>query len=239
MKKGYFTNLVLTGFLTLAAGAAMAQSTAGPIQITEFADSTNVTAGDNFPAPLLRGNTYTVKGSYGNIGAAQAVRISYDVYAADWSGLEYSHQWILADDTTGVLDGNINADITIPTDAALVTDYVGAFYIVQVRVVYDPIEDTFWNLFVEVVDGNPASIKLPEIAGLRAYPNPVSGGFLTVETPNNQPKSVRIFNGAGQEMMNRELMGNGRIDVSGMETGIYVVEIMEDGHLSHMRMLIK
>lgn len=233
MKKGYFSYLATVVCCIFFAGSVVAQSTEGPIEITEFADSTNMTAGDNFPEPMVRGETYTVVGEYGNIGAATQVRISYDIYAADWSGLEASHTWIITDDTTGVFDGSIDFDFTIPEDAALTDSFPGANSIMQVRVTYDPDVNTFWNIFVMVVDSAasdsmpPTAIQLPQVDGLELYPNPVVNKVLKVETPQNLHKSVTVYDLASKAVATKELMGNGTIDLHAVNPGYYLVKVKE------------
>ncbi|MEM6345918.1 MAG: T9SS type A sorting domain-containing protein [Bacteroidota bacterium] len=240
MQKHYITTLLTVVFLLFMTTETLAQSTAGPIQIDEFADSTNITAGDNFPQQLERDSSYTIKGSYGNIGAAQTVRLSYDIYKSDWSGLEYSHTWIIADDTTGTIDGEIDFTFTIPSDAPAFNEFPGAFYIIQARVVFDPVEDTFWNIFVEVASDSAAnSIEIPQIQGLALYPNPIVDGILKVETPRGLQKSVSVMDLSGREVFYQEMQGNGNLDLNNLVPGAYLVRVREDESASTMKVLIK
>jgi len=238
MRKGYFSLIALSLFTVMAMNAAFAQSTAGPLQITSFADSTNMVAGDNFPQAILRGQTYNIQGAYGNIGNAQSARVTYDVYKSDWSGLDYSHTWPVANDTIGSIDGTINLDFTIPTDAALKTDFPEGFAIIQARVVYDPVDDTFWNIFVTVEDDTSATAILnpTAIEGISMYPNPATNGVITIETPKNLRKQVLITDLSGRVVMAGELEANGTVDVSRLTTGLYTVAVKEGRNVSTLKL---
>lgn len=239
MKKGYFSYTAIVIFCFFLAGSVFAQSTEGPIEITEFADSTNIMAGDNFPEPLKRGSTYTLKGSYGNIGAAKQVRITYDIYAADWSGVLSSYTWIIADDTTGTFDGVIDFNFTMPDSAALTDSFPGANTIIQVRVTYDPDVNTFWNIFVAVIDPATNSIGLPQIEGLKLFPNPVANQVLKVETPGNQPKEVTVLDLAGRELVSQRLMGNGQVNLHAVKPGYYLVKVQEAGQQTVQKIQVR
>lgn len=232
----------MIGLVVFLSHDVSAQSEAGPIAISEFADSTNVKAGDNFPQPLFRNTEYSLKGSYGNIGAATWVRASYDIYKSDWSGLDYSEQFIIADDTTGVLDGSINATFQISDSAALTADLPGAFPIIQIRVNYDPAEDTFWNIFVEVQDSANLTTGINgflPIEGLKVYPNPVEDRNLHIESPKNLLKNIRILDLAGKELVVNTSMINGILDLSALHTGMYLVRIEEEEKVSIAKIILK
>ena len=154
--KIYTSKLWLLAVMVFATSVLFAQSTEGPIEITSFADSTNITAGDNFQYVFMQGESIKVEGAYGNIANAKSVWVTYDVYAPDWSGLVYSTgQQIVANDSIGALDGVIDFTFVLPDDAAVFgqfheADGPVANHIIQVRVEYEPAVNTFWNIFVEV-----------------------------------------------------------------------------------------
>ncbi|MEM7655191.1 MAG: T9SS type A sorting domain-containing protein [Bacteroidota bacterium] len=239
MKHSYLSQLLAALVLLFMGSTVMAQSTLGPIQITSFADSTSMMAGDNFPQALMLDSTYNIQGSYGNFGNAQTVRITYDIFNDTWTGTDYSNAWIIADDTTGTLDGSIDYDFTIPADAALTADFPGGFAIIQARVFYDPDEETFWNIFIEVVDGAATAVSAPPIQGLKAFPNPIVAGHFYVETPQGLPKEIRIFDLSGREVINQHLMSNGKISVQELNAGIYIARIVENGAQSIVKLEVQ
>lgn len=241
MRKGYFLLVALSCMMLLISTSTFAQSTAGPIQITSFADSTNILAGDNFPQTLMLGKTYNIQGAYGDIGAANWVRLSYDIYKSDWSGLDYGFTWWIANDTLGVLDGAINYDFTIPEDGALTADFVGGFSIIQARVEYDPINDTFWNIFVKVTADTVATALLnpTPIEGIKLFPNPSTERSITIETPRNLTKQVLISDLSGRVIKAGEIFGNGTVAVGDLTPGLYLVSVREENSVSTLKLRIE
>lgn len=237
MRKGYFLLTLLVIGLFCVMTDANAQSTTGPITITEFADSTNLLAGNNFPQPLYRDSTYNIKGTYGNVGAAKAVRLTYDVYKSDWSGLDYGATWWIADDTTGTLDGVIDFDFTLPSDAAYKVDFPGAFPIIQARVIYDPVEDTFWNLFINV-EAPVTSVQVGPVRGLRIFPNPTSSGEVVVFSEDNLAKQVEVLDYAGKVLVHQEMPQNGTVNVAHIPSGFYLIRVAEGDRVSTTKLTI-
>ncbi|MEL7340750.1 MAG: T9SS type A sorting domain-containing protein, partial [Bacteroidota bacterium] len=172
-------------------------------------------------------------------GSAQWVRITYDIFKSDWSGLDYSNTWWIADDTTGSIDGTIDYDFTIPEDASLTADFPDAFPIIQVRVEYDPANDTFWNIFVAVEsDSNATAIfDAAAIEGISMYPNPASEGVIYLETPRNLPKQVMIADLHGRIIKAGTLQSNGPVDVSELSSGVYTVSVKEGRFVSTLKLV--
>lgn len=235
MKRNFYTTLVLMLALALSVHA---QSTAGPIEITSVAGNEEVVAGDNFPEVFLQGQTVNVKGSYGNIEMATSAWVAYDVYAPDWSGTVYSEQQFIADGTMGELNGNIDFDFVIPEDAAVFGSLDAgspAFYILQVRVAYDPIEDTFWNLFIQVEEST--AVTYPVLEGLEITPNPATD-LISISTPNSLEKNVQIYNMMGQLVLESN-MTDDNLDVSDLSSGMHIIRVEEEGKVSGQKLMIE
>lgn len=190
MKKIYTSFFLLVAITIFSVTTLSAQSEEGPIEITSFADSTNIMAGDNFGRTFKQGDTIHIEGAYGNIANATAVWVTYDIYKPDWSGLAYTAQQFVANDSIGTLDGVIDFDYVIPEDAGLLGQFDDgdaiAFPIIQVRVSYDPDVNTFWNIFIDV-EGEVAEPVLP-LNVLTV--NDVDANGATIMA--NQGESVRI-----------------------------------------------
>ena len=66
------------------------------------------------------------------------------------------------------------------------------------------------------------------VSGFRLYPNPVNRGTLNIEISDAEPTDYIIFNMIGQRV--RSGAFNSKIDVSGLQSGMYMIEISaEDG----------
>ena len=76
------------------------------------------------------------------------------------------------------------------------------------------------------------------IAGLRMYPNPVSNGTLFIETSANAEKTVAIFDVLGKQVLNTSTSNNA-INVASLHTGVYIVNITEEGKTASRKLVIK
>lgn len=76
------------------------------------------------------------------------------------------------------------------------------------------------------------------IAGLKMYPNPVSNGTLFIETAANAERTVAIFDVLGKQVLNAKTSDNA-INVAGLQTGVYIVNITEEGKTATRKLVIK
>ena len=76
------------------------------------------------------------------------------------------------------------------------------------------------------------------IAGLRMYPNPVSNGTLFIETSANAEKTVTVFDVLGKQVLNTTTSNNS-INVVSLHTGVYIVNITEEGKTASRKLVIK
>jgi hypothetical protein len=77
-----------------------------------------------------------------------------------------------------------------------------------------------------------------QISGLKVYPNPVTSGTLFIETAANAEKTVVIFDVLGKQVFNTTTADNA-INVSGLNAGVYVVRITEEGKTASTKLVIK
>ena len=76
------------------------------------------------------------------------------------------------------------------------------------------------------------------IAGLRMYPNPVSNGTLFIETLANAEKTVTVFDVLGKQVLNTTTSNNA-INVASLHTGVYIVNITQEGKTASRKLVIK
>lgn len=76
------------------------------------------------------------------------------------------------------------------------------------------------------------------IAGLRMYPNPVSNGTLFIETSANAEKTITVFDVLGKQVLNTTTSNNS-INVASLHTGVYIVNITEEGKTASRKLVIK
>lgn len=77
-----------------------------------------------------------------------------------------------------------------------------------------------------------------EIIGLKVYPNPVSNGTLFIETSANAEKTVAIFDVLGKQVLHTSTSNN-TINVASLHTGVYIVNITEEGKTASRKLVIK
>ncbi len=77
-----------------------------------------------------------------------------------------------------------------------------------------------------------------EITGLRIYPNPVSNGTLFIETSANAEKTVTVFDVLGKQVLNTTTSDNA-INVASLHTGVYIVNITEEGKTASRKLVIR
>jgi hypothetical protein len=76
------------------------------------------------------------------------------------------------------------------------------------------------------------------IAGLKMYPNPLSGNVLNITTDANATKAVAVYDVLGKQVINT-ITSNGTVNVSGLTSGIYIVKITEEGQTATRKLVVK
>lgn len=76
------------------------------------------------------------------------------------------------------------------------------------------------------------------IAGLRIHPNPVTNGTLFIETAANAEKTVTVFDVLGKQVLNTTTSDNA-VNVASLHTGVYIVNITEEGKSATRKLVIK
>lgn len=106
--------------------------------------------------------------------------------------------------------------------AVLVTDFAGT-----PQVTARSIADT--NLSVRGFDA---------IDGLKIYPNPLKGNTLYLTSTANAEMSVQIFDIVGKEVVKSNVMNN-TVNISGLNAGVYIVKVTEEGKTATRKLVIQ
>ena len=83
-----------------------------------------------------------------------------------------------------------------------------------------------------------SSSSFNAIEGLTMYPNPLSGNTLFLTSTANADMSVQIFDVLGKEVIKSNVMNN-TVNVSGLNTGVYIVRITEEGKTATRKLVIQ
>ena len=89
------------------------------------------------------------------------------------------------------------------------------------------------------VDVNTLSTNdFDAIEGLKMYPNPLKGNTLYLTSTANAEMSVQIFDIVGKEVVKSNVMNN-TVNVSGLNAGIYIVKVTEEGKTATRKLVIQ
>lgn len=80
--------------------------------------------------------------------------------------------------------------------------------------------------------------KSNTITGLNVYPNPVANGNLYITSDSGADKTVAIYDILGKLMMNTAVT-NDVVNVSGLNAGVYIVKITEEGNTATRKLIIR
>ncbi len=84
------------------------------------------------------------------------------------------------------------------------------------------------------------SIRKTEIEGFTTYPNPVTNNRFTITSSNSDKKEVIIFNVLGKKVFSSTFTGlKKELNVSTINSGIYILKVTEDGKTATKKLVIR
>ncbi|MDV7186496.1 T9SS type A sorting domain-containing protein [Lutibacter sp. TH_r2] len=84
-----------------------------------------------------------------------------------------------------------------------------------------------------------AGISDNNIENFGVYPNPVANGEFRITTASSVDKQVSIFNMLGKQVYSKTVKANQTINVANLTTGIYFVNVLEEGKTATKKLVIK
>ncbi|WP_372795082.1 T9SS type A sorting domain-containing protein, partial [Lutibacter sp.] len=78
-----------------------------------------------------------------------------------------------------------------------------------------------------------------QIEGFSLYPNPISNGKLFMSTNSNLDKQVEIYSMMGNCIYSKYVHANETIDISKLNSGIYMVRVEEEDKIATRKLIIK
>jgi hypothetical protein len=85
---------------------------------------------------------------------------------------------------------------------------------------------------------NTLSVGDATITNFSIYPNPTSTGYVNITSTNADAMSVAVFDVLGKQVIN-ETISNNRLDVSSLNTGLYIVKISQNNATVTKKLVIK
>lgn len=80
----------------------------------------------------------------------------------------------------------------------------------------------------------PSQIKDP----FSVYPNPATRGFVNILSESGEPKEIFVFDVLGKEIIRTVLKGD-RLDISILESGIYILKITQGQDSVTKKLIVK
>ncbi|MCZ8168578.1 MAG: T9SS type A sorting domain-containing protein [Flavobacterium sp.] len=160
-----------------------------------------------------------------NLNDVLFVVVAYDFVGNSWK------LWV--NPTVAGFDGTQAPALTDTPAAAITT--LGGFLFRQDTDALTPVI-TVDELRVSVTP-NLLSVNNNAIEGLAVYPNPVKNGMFYINTAANDSKSVRVFDLVGKEVITTTTQD--AVNVSGLNKGVYFVQITENGATAVKKLIIE
>jgi hypothetical protein len=210
-------------------------------QTTYFNDLLQIVPLENI-APSSTGNTITpevvtIANIIGNVELyeSELVRIN-NVTFADGNG-------------TNTFAGNVTYNISDGNTMEFRTFLTEVDYVVNSNIIPDVTRDVIVLVSKNVatprvvarsfVDVNTLSTNdFNAIEGLTMYPNPLKGNTLFLTSTANANLSVQIFDVLGKEILKSNVINN-TVNVSGLNAGVYIVKITEEGKAATRKLVIQ
>ena len=82
------------------------------------------------------------------------------------------------------------------------------------------------------------SVPQNQIAEFSVFPNPVTNGFVTINTTSNAAIAVNVFDILGKQVLSKTI-NNNRLEVSSLNTGVYILKLNQNGANTTKKLVIR
>lgn len=166
-------------------------------------------------------------------GSTVLVVMSYDLTTGTISA------WVNPSDTT--FGGTAPAATASSSEAGDIVTSFNQFAIRQ-----DSTNETAFTLFDELrigaswADVTPTTLSTEDFtsASFKVYPNPTSLGFVNISSANSEAISVAVYDILGKQVIN-ETLNNNRLNVSTLNTGVYIMKVTQNNASVTKKLIIK
>ena len=77
-----------------------------------------------------------------------------------------------------------------------------------------------------------------DIKGFKLYPNPVTTGKVYIQTAQNAPKKILIYDVFGTRVKETTILGN-ELNLSDLVAGVYVLRVFEKDKVATRKLIVK
>jgi hypothetical protein len=197
----------------------------GVLQFVPLQDAT-VTAGATVtPAVVTAATLLTDWENY----ESQLVRINNATFADAGGTFATATNYDLSDGSTINFRTNFSE-----------ADYIGQLIPVGANPVVGLISEFGGNPQITARSLADVTLSTPSFETLRfsVYPNPVSNGFVTINTTNADPINILVYDVLGKQVKN-ETITNNTLNVGDLNTGIYILKMTQNQATATKKLIIK
>lgn len=175
-----------------------------------------------------------------------AANITANIEAFESELVQINNATFTTADGTITFAGSTNYNMNDGSDIAFRTLFAEANYIGQV-IPQGAANRVFlvaeFNGTAQVVARSLADVTLSSssfnaIDGLTMYPNPLKGNMLYFTSSANADMTVQIYDVLGKEVVNSKVINN-IVNVSGLNAGVYMVKVTEEGKTATRKLVIQ
>lgn len=76
------------------------------------------------------------------------------------------------------------------------------------------------------------------IEGFVLYPNPVTEGRVFIETAQNAPKQILIFDVTGEKVLETTILSK-ELNLSRLNRGVYILRVLENNRVATRKLVVK
>lgn len=77
-----------------------------------------------------------------------------------------------------------------------------------------------------------------DIDGFKLYPNPVTQGKVYIETAQNAPKNILVFDVLGTQVLKTTIIGR-ELNLSELDKGVYILRVFENNKVATRKLIVK
>ncbi len=92
--------------------------------------------------------------------------------------------------------------------------------------------------FVCALGFSQESTSNSDIDGFKLYPNPVTQGKVYIETTQNAPKQILIFDVLGTQVLQTTILGK-ELNLSRLSKGVYILRVLEGNKAATRKLIVK
>ena len=77
-----------------------------------------------------------------------------------------------------------------------------------------------------------------QVSTFNIYPNPTNTGFVNITTTSNEAINVTVFDILGKQVISQTI-NNNSLNVSNLNTGVYILQLNQNGATTTKKLVIK